>query len=84
MKRLLILSIVALAAGSAGCKHCSWCGGGGGTTAYRPCTPAPTCCPPSDGTVMAAPGEITTPGFAPAPSLPLQSYPGPEAYTPAN
>lgn len=82
MKRLLILSVVTLAAGAAGCKHCSWCGGG--TTAYRPCTPTPACCPDGTTGVIAAPGAVSSPGYAPAPSLPIQTVPGPEAYTPVN
>ncbi len=85
MKRLLILSAVVLAAGASGCKNCSPCGG---TTAYRPFSPTPACCTPttqSYGTpVYSTPGAIAAPTLSDPQAVPMQTYPGPEAYTPAN
>ncbi len=86
MKRLLILAGVVIMAGASGCK----CGGlCGGTTANRPYSaPAPTCCPQGTTTYAApgyaAPGVMGAPALDPAQGVPMQSYPGPEAYTPAN
>ncbi len=84
MKRLLVLVAVTLAAGASGCKNCSPCGGS--TSAFRPYTPTPACC---GGGTVAAPGAVyAAPGMqAPAMGMPqgvpVQTYPGPEAYTPA-
>lgn len=93
MKRLLILSIVSLAAG-AGCNCLGLCGGGAATSVYRPaCTPACTAggvqAYPAAGTYAApgaygAPSVISTPVLTVPQAIPGQTYPGPEVYTPAN
>lgn len=85
MKRLLVLGAVTLAAGASGCKNCSPCGGA--TSVFRPATPTPAYCGSPEGVAMPA-GEYAVPEMG-APALgvpqgvPVQTYPGPEAYTPA-
>jgi hypothetical protein len=85
MKRLLILASVVLVAGASGCRNC-----GRGTTAYRPCAPTPACCTPA--TEFSTPDVYSSPPgttIVPAPTLSappsgsIQTFPGPEAYTPA-
>jgi hypothetical protein len=85
MKRLLILTAVTLSAGTLGCKNCGLCGGGAPTAAYRPTCPAP-CGAPSYGTpgAYAMPGTTSTPVLTVPQTVPGQTYPGPEVYTPAN
>jgi hypothetical protein len=92
MKRLLVLAGVVLAASASGCRSC------GRTTAYRPCQPVATpcqtvaspCCGEtefSSSPVYTTPGTTTmqTPTMAVPPAGgPVQTFPGPEAYTPAN
>jgi hypothetical protein len=93
MKRLVILSAVALSAGAAGCKHCGVCGGGAPTAVYRPACPAPACtgAPSFSSPAYSAPGAYTVPDATSTPALtvppattPGQTFPGPEVYTPAN
>lgn len=87
MKRLVILTAAVLVAGVTGCKHCGLCGGGGGTAVYRPACPSPCGTgvdpyPASGGYAVpggAPPGVMTVPQ-----SIPAQTIPGPEVYTPAN
>ncbi len=82
MKRLLVLAAVTVAAGASGCKNCSPCGGG--TSAFRPCSPASAC----QGTTVAPAATYGAPTMS-APMMgvpqgaPVQAYPGPETYTPA-
>jgi hypothetical protein len=85
MKRLLILSAVSLSAGAMGCKCCGLCGGGAPTAVYRPACPTPACAPAcgSPGAYV-APGATSTPVLTVPSTVPAQTYPGPEAYTPAN
>src|SRR5262245_9973892 len=63
MKRLLVLTAVALSIGAQGCKHCGVCGGGAPTAVYRPPCPAPACAPtcgaPSGGYVVSGPTTTT-------------------------
>jgi hypothetical protein len=85
----MILTAAVLVVAAAGCKNCGLCGGGGsgGTAVYRP--PCPSPCgtgvetfPASGG--YAVPGA-TSPGVMTVPqSIPAQTIPGPEVYTPAN
>jgi hypothetical protein len=82
MKRLLVLLAVTMATGASGCRNCSPCRTP--TAAYRPCTPAPTCC---EGGEMSMPDAVYgDPGMStPMLTVPpgVQTYPGPETYTPA-
>jgi hypothetical protein len=82
MKRLLILTAVSLSASALGCKCCGLCGGGAPTAAYRPPCPTPACGTPAYGGTS---GTYVVPGATSTPVLgvPSQTYPGPEAYTPA-
>lgn len=87
MKRLAILSALTLVLGAAGCHHSR-------QQVYRPCTPP---CAPMVGpcgspcgtptAVYSAPsaGAVMVPGTStPVLTVPAQTIPGPEAYTPAN
>jgi hypothetical protein len=86
MKRLLILTAVSLSAGALGCKCCGLCGGGAPTAVYRPPCPTPAC--GAGATYGSAPGGYVVPGATSTPVLTVPqtvpTYPGPEAYTPAN
>jgi hypothetical protein len=84
MKRLLVLAAVVLAAGASGCRNC------GRTTAARPCCPpAPSCCAPTESfgsygaPVYSTPGAVMAPTLSEPTVVPAQTFPGPEAYTPA-
>ena len=80
MKRLLILTTLSLAAaGATGCKNC--CAPRAAAT-YRPCVPASPCAGGVE--TYAAPDAVIAPApAAPTLTVPVQTYPGPEAYTPA-
>jgi hypothetical protein len=87
MKRLMILTAVLLVAAASGCKNCGLCGGGA-TPVYRPTCPSPPC---TGGVgTYPAPGAYTVPGATSPPvltapqTIPGQTFPGPEVYTPAN
>lgn len=88
MKRLLILTAVSLAAGAAGCKCCGLCGGGSASPVYRPVCPSPACggteAYAAPGATYAAPGTLSGPAMTVPQTVPGQTYPGPEVYTPAN
>jgi hypothetical protein len=87
MKRLMILTAVALMAAAGGCKNCGLCGGGS-TGVYRPACPSSPCA--GGVPTYPAPGAYTVPGATSPPvmtvpqTIPGQAYPGPEVYTPAS
>lgn len=86
MKKFLLLAAVVLVAGATGCKSAAK------QTAYcRPaCAPVSPCggvveySSPGAYTVAPAGAVTTTPTLSAPPVGTVQSYPGPEAYTPAN
>lgn len=97
MKRLLVLAGVVLAAGTSGCRSC---GRTAACRPCQPiATPCQTVASPccgatesfSSGEIYTTPGTTTmqaptmqSPTMAVPQTGPVQTFPGPEAYTPAN